>query len=72
MTQEQLGDATGLTPVHVNRTIKTLERDGLITRSSARAIQIGDWRKLAEVDDFDATYLHMREGDLENVQSAGS
>lgn len=67
MTQEQLGDATGLTPVHVNRTIKALERDGLITRSSARSIQIGDWRKLAEVGDFDSTYLHLREGDLENA-----
>lgn len=67
MTQEQLGDATGLTPVHVNRTIKTLERDGLITRSSARSIQIGDWRKLAKVGDFDSTYLHMREGDLEKA-----
>ncbi len=55
MTQEQLGDATGLTPVHVNRTIKTLEREGLITRLSARSIHIGDWRKLAEVGDFDST-----------------
>jgi CRP-like cAMP-binding protein len=67
MTQEQLGDATGLTPVHVNRTIKTLERDGLIKRSSARSIQIGDWRKLAKVGEFDSTYLHMREGDVEKI-----
>jgi CRP-like cAMP-binding protein len=64
MTQEQLADATGLTPVHVNRTIKTLEGDGLINRSSARSIEIGDWRKLAKVGDFDSTYLHLREGDL--------
>jgi CRP-like cAMP-binding protein len=63
MTQEQLGDATGLTPVHINRTIKALERDALITRSSARAIRIGDWRKLAEAGDFESTYLHMQEGD---------
>jgi CRP-like cAMP-binding protein len=67
MTQEQLGDATGLTSVHVNRTIKTMERDSLITRSSARSIHIGDWRKLAEVGEFDPTYLHMREGDPENA-----
>lgn len=59
MTQEQLADALGLTPVHVNRTIKTLERDGLITRSSTRSIQIGDWKKLADVGDFDSTYLHL-------------
>ncbi len=67
MTQEQLADATGLTPVHVNRTIRTLEQDGLIARSSARSIQIGDWRKLAKVAGFDSTYLHMREGDLEKA-----
>jgi CRP-like cAMP-binding protein len=69
MTQNQLADATGLTPVHVNRTIKILERDGLITRSSARSIQIGDWRKLAEVGEFDSTYLHMRVGDVERLES---
>ena len=59
MTQEQLGDATGLTAVHVNRTIKALEHDGLIMRSNPRSIQIGDWRKLAEVGDFDSNYLHI-------------
>ena len=59
MTQEQLGDATGLTAVHVNRTIKGLEHDGLINRANPRSIQIGDWRKLAEVGDFDSNYLHI-------------
>lgn len=63
MTQEQLGDATGLTSVHINRTIKSLERDGLIERVSPRSITIGDWRKLAETGDFDSGYLHMKEGD---------
>jgi CRP-like cAMP-binding protein len=61
MTQEQLGDATGLTSVHVNRTIKALEREGLIERNDPRTIHIGDWRKLAEVGDFDSNYLHLRD-----------
>lgn len=61
MTQEQLADATGLTPVHVNRTIKGLEKDGLIERPNPRSICIGDWRKLAEVGEFDTNYLHLRE-----------
>lgn len=61
MTQEQIGDATGLTSVHVNRIIKGLEKDGLIDRSSPRSIFIGDWRKLAEVGDFDSGYLHLRD-----------
>ena len=60
MTQEQLADATGLTAVHVNRTIKALERDGLIDRLHPRSIHIGDWRKLAEAGDFDSGYLHLR------------
>lgn len=60
MTQEQIADATGLTAVHVNRTIKALERDGLIDRVHPRAIHIGDWRKLADVGDFDSNYLHLR------------
>lgn len=67
MTQEQLADSTGLTSVHVNRTIKSLEADRLIERTSARSIAIGDWRKLAEVGDFQSTYLHLRDGDLETV-----
>ncbi|HVL78837.1 MAG TPA: Crp/Fnr family transcriptional regulator [Sphingomicrobium sp.] len=60
MTQEQIGDATGLTSVHVNRTIKALEAERLIERANPRSIHIGDWRKLADVGDFDSTYLHLR------------
>jgi CRP-like cAMP-binding protein len=59
MTQEQLADATGLTSVHINRTLKALEKEGLIERPNARAIYIGDWRKLAEIGDFDTNYLHL-------------
>jgi CRP-like cAMP-binding protein len=61
MTQEQLADSTGLTSVHVNRTLKGLEKEGLIERASPRAISIGDWRKLAKVGDFDTDYLHLRD-----------
>ena len=59
MTQEQLGDAVGLTAVHVNRMLRDLQRDGLIERTDLRFIQIGDWRKLADAGDFDSQYLHM-------------
>jgi len=61
MTQEQLADATGLTPVHVNRTLKSLEIDALIERAHPRSITIGDWKKLTDVGDFDSNYLHLRE-----------
>jgi CRP-like cAMP-binding protein len=63
MTQEQLGDTTGLTSVHVNRTLKLLESEGLIGRLSPRSITIVDWTKLAEVGDFDSAYLHLHEGE---------
>lgn len=63
MTQEQLGDATGLTSVHVNRTLKLLEAEGVIQRLSPRSITIGDWKNLADVGDFDSGYLHLHEGE---------
>jgi CRP-like cAMP-binding protein len=63
MTQEQLGDVTGLTSVHVNRTLKSLEAEGLIERISPRSITIGDWKKLAHAGDFDSNYLHLHEGE---------
>ena len=58
MTQEQLADATSLTPVHVNRVLKTLQADGLISRQR-RNIQFTDWRALQEVADFNRRYLHL-------------
>ncbi|MEG3163245.1 Crp/Fnr family transcriptional regulator [Sphingomonas sp. PB2P19] len=36
LTQEEIGDATGLTAVHVNRMLRQLEDDGLIARESGR------------------------------------
>jgi len=57
LTQEQLADATGLTPVHTNRTLQSLRKDGLI-ELTARALTILDWDKLCEVGDFDELYLH--------------
>jgi CRP-like cAMP-binding protein len=58
MTQEQLADALGLTPVHVNRTLKALEADGLIVRSK-RTVSFPDWRRMREAADFNQRYLHL-------------
>jgi CRP-like cAMP-binding protein len=63
MTQDQLADAVGLTSVHVNRTLKALEHDNLIARRQ-RSVTIGNWQRLADVGDFDSTYLHLRAGEL--------
>lgn len=58
MTQEQIGDALGLTPVHVNRMLKILESDGLIERRT-RTIVIRDTARLRSVADFQSAYLHL-------------
>lgn len=58
MTQEQLADATGLTPVHVNRSLKALELDGLIVRHGRQVI-IPDWDVLRDASDFSDLYLHL-------------
>lgn len=60
MTQEQLADCTGLTSIHVNRTLKSLEERGDITRSK-RHIGIADWDRLRNTADFRSSYLHMPE-----------
>jgi CRP-like cAMP-binding protein len=67
MTQEQLADCTGLTPVHVNRTLKGLERDNLITRDR-RSVTVNDWKALAATGDFQSTYLHLPEHKLALLQ----
>lgn len=57
LTQEQLADATGLTPVHTNRTLQALRREKLI-RLDARSLTVLDWEKLCEAGDFDELYLN--------------
>lgn len=58
MTQEQLADATGLTPVHVNRVLQGLGADQIIDRDK-RVIEVADWDRLAAVGDFRSSYLHL-------------
>lgn len=59
LTQEQLADAVGLTPVHVNRMLRELERAELIVRAG-RQITVSDWGRLAATGDFRETYLHLK------------
>ena len=58
MTQEQLADAVGLTPVHVNRTLRSLEEDGLIVRNK-RSLSFPDWERMRLTADFNERYLHL-------------
>lgn len=57
VTQTDLADATGLSPVHVNRTLKALRTDGLI-RMAGRTIMIDEPAALALESEFSDRYLH--------------
>ncbi|MFN3388580.1 MAG: Crp/Fnr family transcriptional regulator [Allosphingosinicella sp.] len=57
MTQEQLADSTGLTSVHVKRTLKALEAEGLIERDR-RSVRFPQWERLKKAADFTERYLH--------------
>lgn len=58
LTQEQLGDATGLSPVHVSRSLKGLVSEGLIERDG-RSVKISNWENLCREADFNDRYLHL-------------
>lgn len=56
VTQLVLGDATGLSTVHVNRSIQSLRRQGVLKVEHGR-VCVPDWKALVEVADFDRGYL---------------
>lgn len=59
VNQEQLGDAFGLSAVHVNRMLQALRRANLII-SSGRRITIPDVDALREAAGFDPAYLEAK------------
>src|SRR4051794_1741281 len=62
LTQSEIGDATGLSTVHVNRSMMELRRDGLITLERGRCT-IPDLERFEEAAMFDPTYLQLRKGE---------
>ncbi|AQR74136.1 transcriptional regulator [Sphingomonas sp. LM7] len=56
LTQEEVGDATGLTAVHVNRMLRQLEEDGLIAREGGR-VTLRDERALIGAANFVNRYV---------------
>lgn len=58
LTQAEVGDTMGLTPVHVNRVMQRLRADGLVTLRSGRLV-IPDIKRLMDVTHFEANYLHL-------------
>jgi CRP-like cAMP-binding protein len=59
ITQAEVGDALGLSLVHVNRTLKELREAGLITLDRSH-LNILDWDGLQRAGQFDPRYLHLK------------
>ena len=62
LTQTDLAEVTGVTPVHINRTLKELRSAGLI-ELKAKRLKILDLEQLMGLSMFNPNYLHLdREG----------
>lgn len=66
LTQEEIGDAVGLTSVHVNRMIRQLETEGLIARQNG-TITLLDEKRLEHIGHFTNRY---RDLDLDWLPAA--
>lgn len=63
VTQAQIADATGLTQVHVNRTVQDLRRSiGVEVRD--RRLHVPDFKRLAGLAHFSPGYLHQDEAQV--------
>lgn len=58
LTQTDLSEATGVTPVHVNRTVQELRSQGLI-QWKGRDLQVPDMDALKRLAMFNDNYLHL-------------
>jgi CRP-like cAMP-binding protein len=56
LTQEMLGELTGLTPVHTNRVLRKLRADGVM-RCERQRIEIMDLPRLIELGEYQVNYL---------------
>ncbi len=64
LTQKELPDTLGLSPVHVNRTLQALRVSNMLAIKRS-AIEILDLPRLKAYADFNSNYLH-----LSKLQSA--
>ena len=60
VTQDELGDTLGITPVHVNRVLQQLRELGLI-ELHGRSLTIPDVPLLERFAEFKPNYLHLKE-----------
>ncbi len=73
LTQEELAQATGMTPVHVNRMLQQLRAEGLIELKN-KVLTVLEPKRLMEMGQYDPKYLHLirtESGDREVAARAG-
>jgi CRP-like cAMP-binding protein len=58
LTQADIADVSGLTSVHVNRMLKSLRDEELLTFRGGEVI-IHDWQRLQQVAEFSPDYLYL-------------
>ncbi len=58
ITQDEVGEALGLTAVHVNRVVQQMRAESLIETKGTR-LTIPDWDRLKEVGEFTSRYLQL-------------
>jgi CRP-like cAMP-binding protein len=58
--QEDLGDAIGMTNVHVSRTLAIIRASGSVEFRGGK-LTITNWEQLVQIAQFDGSYLHLPE-----------
>lgn len=58
LTQQQLGDALGISLVHANRTLQQLRKSGYLSWENG-IVRIFDWDGLRDYGQFEPDYLHL-------------
>jgi CRP-like cAMP-binding protein len=59
ITQTDLADALGFSLVHVNKSLKRLREEGLLT-FRANKVRVHDWDRLRSTAGFESAYLQLR------------
>ncbi|MCB5177198.1 Crp/Fnr family transcriptional regulator [Microvirga lenta] len=60
LSQAEMGDALGLSTVHINRTLQELRGEDLVAWDGG-ILTILNWEGLMQAGEFDTTYLHLQD-----------
>jgi CRP-like cAMP-binding protein len=70
LTQEELGEATGMTPPHINRVLQELRGEELI-ELRGKVLRILDAERLMKVAQFQTGYLHLNRTEGRDPEVSG-